>query len=271
MSGTDTVMQGGIYMFDYSGQVVSITGAGSGLGKQMAWGFAKQGAALFLMDINKASLEKAVEEFRKEGIRCVGYPLDVTDPEAINEAAQAVEKEFGKVDVRVNCAGKAKDVGVLEMNNEDWRSTIECDLSSIFYMTRAFGQIMKKNSYGRVINISSMYGLVGNMLTGTIAYHSAKGGVINFTRAAATELAEYNITVNAICPGYFETEMTRKVYAEMPQQAQQGFEMYVKTHIPMGRIGQEGELNAAACFLGSKEASFVTGVILPVDGGYTCV
>ena len=175
------------------------------------------------------------------------------------------------MDALVNCAGKAKDVGVLEMTDEDWKSTIDCDLSSVFYMTRAFGRRMKEAGYGRVINIASMYGLVGNMMTGTIAYHSAKGGVVNFTRAAATELAKYNITVNALCPGYFETEMTRKVFLEMPPQVQQGFTTYVKTHAPMGRIGAEGELNAAACFLGSKEASFVTGVILPVDGGYTCV
>ena len=258
-------------MFDYTGQVVAITGAGSGLGKQMARGFAEQGASLFLMDINKERLREAVSEFLQAGATCIGLPLDVTDVDAIERATQAVVEKFGTVDVLVNCAGKAKDVGVLEMSTEDWKSTLECDLSSVFYMTRAFGRIMKENRYGRVINIASMYGMVGNMLTGTIAYHSAKGGVINFTRAAATELAKYNITVNAICPGYFETEMTRKVYAEMPEQVQQQFETYVKTHTPIARIGKEGELNAAACFLGSKEASFVTGVILPVDGGYTCV
>lgn len=258
-------------MFDYTNQVVAITGASSGLGKQMAHGFAEQGATLFLMDINERGLTETVSEFKQEEINCIGHTLDVTDAAAIEKAAQRVKNEFGKVDVLVNCAGKAKDVGVLEMSTEDWRSTIECDLSSIFYMTRSFGQIIKNRGYGRIINISSIYGLVGNMLTGTIAYHSAKGGVINFTRAAAAELAKYNITVNAICQGYFETEMTRKVYSEMPAQAQQNFATYVKTHAPMARIGKEGELNAAACFLGSKEASYVTGVILPVDGGYTCV
>jgi NAD(P)-dependent dehydrogenase (short-subunit alcohol dehydrogenase family) len=258
-------------MFDYTGQVVAITGAGSGLGKQMARGFAGQGASLFLMDINTERLGEAVAEFQQAGTACMGYALDVTNGEAVELAAQAAIETFGTVDVLVNCAGKAKDVGVLEMTNEDWHSTLECDLSSVFYMTRTFGRIMKEHGYGRVINIASMYGMVGNMLTGTIAYHSAKGGVINFTRAAATELAKYNITVNAICPGYFETEMTKKVYSEMPGQIQQQFEAYVKTHTPIARIGKEGELNAAACFLGSKEASFVTGVILPVDGGYTCV
>ena len=258
-------------MFDYKDQVVAISGAASGLGLQMAHGFAEQGASLFLMDISKGRLGQAVEDFCKQGVRCVGHAFDVTDSAAVDGAVQAAVDAFGKVDVLVNCAGKAKDVGVLEMTDEDWKSTIDCDLSSVFYMTRAFGRRMKEAGYGRVINIASMYGLVGNMMTGTIAYHSAKGGVVNFTRAAATELAKYNITVNALCPGCFETEMTRKVFLEMPPQVQQGFTTCVKTHAPMGRIGAEGELNAAACFLGSKEASFVTGVILPVDGGYTCV
>lgn len=258
-------------MFDYTDQVVAISGAASGLGRQMARGFAEQGASLFLMDISADRLRQTVEEFLKEGVRCVGHAFDVTDSAAVDEAAQEAVKTFGKVDVLVNCAGKAKDVGVLDMTDEDWKSTIDCDLSSVFYMARAFGRKMKEAGFGRVINIASMYGLVGNMMTGTIAYHSAKGGVVNFTRAAAAELAKYNITVNALCPGYFETEMTRKVFLEMPPQVQQGFTAYVKSHAPMGRIGAEGELNAAACFLGSKEATFVTGVILPVDGGYTCV
>ena len=132
-------------------------------------------------------------------------------------------------------------------------------------MTRAFGNIMKKNNYGRIINISSMYGLVGNTEIPTIAYHSSKGGVINFTRAAAAELAKYNITVNCICPGYFYTELTKDVLDS------DHFKEFAKTHVPMGRYGNVGELNAGVIFLASDEASYVTGAILPIDGGYTCV
>ena len=124
---------------------------------------------------------------------------------------------------------------------------------------------MKKNNYGRIINIASMYGMVGNTEIPTIAYHSSKGGVINYTRAAAAELVKYNITVNCICPGYFYTELTTDVLET------EKFRECAKTHVPMQRYGKEGELNAGAIFLASNEASYVTGVILPIDGGYTCV
>ena len=151
------------------------------------------------------------------------------------------------------------------MNDEEWDFTIATDETSVFKMTRAFANIMVKNNYGRIINIASMYGLVGNIPMDTIAYHSSKGGVINFTREVAAELAKYNITCNAICPGYFETELTEAVLNTKE------FTEYMKGTVPMGRYGRSGELNAAAIFLASDEASYVTGVILPVDGGYTCV
>ena len=130
-------------------------------------------------------------------------------------------------------------------------------------MTRAFANIMKKNNYGRVINIASIYGLVGNAEIPTIAYHSSKGAVVNFTRAAACELAGYGITVNAICPGFFYTELTTEVLDT------DFFKKFADAHVPMKRYGKAGELDAAAVFLASEEARYVTGVILPVDGGYT--
>ncbi len=151
------------------------------------------------------------------------------------------------------------------MTDEEWDFTIKTDMDSVFYVTREFGKIMKKNRYGRIINIASMYGLVGNMAMGTIAYHTSKGGVVNFTRAAASELAKDGITVNAICPGYFDTELTHETLIT-PE-----FTQYMQATVPVGRYGVEGELNAGAIFLASDEASYVTGVILPIDGGYTCV
>ena len=252
-------------MFDLKNRVAVITGASSGLGKQMAFGFAKQGADLAILARRIDRLEELKKELEKFNIKVLPVKCDVTDTNSINEAANLVEKAFGKVDILVNCAGASRDKGVLDMSDDEWQFTIDTDLTSVFKVTRAFANIMKKNNYGRIINIASMYGLVGNTEIPTIAYHSSKGGVINFTRAAAAELAPYNITVNCICPGYFYTELTTDVLNT------DKFKEFANNHVPMKRYGSEGELNAGAIFLASTEASYVTGVILPIDGGYTCV
>lgn len=249
-------------MFNLEGRVVVISGASSGLGRQMAKAFSKQGAKLVILARRMERLEELKNEL---GGDILPIKCDVTSTEDINNAAKLAEEHFGKVDILVNCAGSSKDKGALDMTDEEWEFTIDTDMTSVFKMTRAFGNIMKKNNYGRIINIASMYGMVGNTEIPTIAYHSSKGGVVNYTRAAAAELAKYNITVNCICPGYFYTELTTEVLdTDM-------FQEFAKTHVPMKRYGMEGELNAAAIFLSSDEASYVTGVILPVDGGYTCV
>ncbi len=252
-------------MFNLRGRVAVITGASSGLGRQMAKGFAKQGADLVLLARRVERLEELKTELEQLNIKVLPIKCDVTSTEDIENAVNTVKKEFNKVDILVNCAGSSKDKGVLDMQDDEWDFTINTDLTSVFKMTRAFANLMKENNYGRIINIASMYGMVGNSEIPTIAYHSSKGGVVNFTRAAAAELAKYNITVNAICPGYFYTELTTPVLDT------DTFQEFAKNHVPMKRYGKEGELNAGAIFLASDEASYVTGVILPIDGGYTCV
>ena len=252
-------------MFDLKGRVAVVTGASSGLGKQMAEGFAERGANLVLLARRIERLEEVKEKLSSYGVKILTIKCDVTNTEDINKVAKIVEEEFGKVDILLNCAGASRDKGVLDMSDDEWDFTINTDLTSIFKMTRAFANIMKKNNYGRIINIASMYGLVGNDKIPTIAYHSSKGGVVNFTRAAAAELAKYNITVNCICPGYFYTELTTAVLDT------EDFQAFAKEHVPMKRYGREKELNAGAIFLASDEASYVTGIVLPIDGGYTCV
>ena len=252
-------------MFNLRGRVAVVTGASSGLGKQMSKAFAKQGADLVLLARRLEKLEELKNEIEAMGVRVLPVKCDVTNVEDIAAAARVAEETFGKVDILVNCAGSAKNAGVLDMTDEEWDFTIKTDMDSVFYVTREFGKIMKKNKYGRIINIASMYGMVGNMAMGTIAYHTSKGGVIDFTRAAASELAKDGITVNAICPGYFDTELTHETLIT-PE-----FTAYMQSTVPLGRYGNEGELNAGAIFLASDEASYVTGVILPIDGGYTCV
>ena len=252
-------------MFNLKGRVAVVTGASSGLGRQMSIAFAKQGADVVVLARRIERLEDLKVELERLGVKCLPIKCDVTSTEDIESAAKLTKDTFGKVDILVNCAGSSKDKGVLDMNDEEWDFTISTDLTSVFKVTRAFANIMKENNYGRIINIASMYGLVGNSAMNTVAYHSSKGGVVNFTRAVAAELAKYNITCNAICPGYFETELTKAVLDT------DEFKAYMKSTVPLGRYGKEGELNAGAIFLASDEASYVTGTILTIDGGYTAV
>ena len=253
-------------MFNLKGKVAVVSGASSGLGQQMALALARQGADLVILARRVERLEDFKPKLIEAGAgKVLAVKCDVTSTEDINAAAEKAEKEFGKVDILLNCAGSSKDKGVCDMTDEEWDFTIATDETSVFKMTRAFAKIMKKNKYGRIINIASMYGLVGNTEIPTIAYHTSKGAVVNFTRAVAAELALDGITCNAICPGYFYTELTTAVLDT------DRFQEFAKTHVPMQRYGKQGELDAAIVFLASEEASYVTGLIMPVDGGYTCI
>ena len=253
-------------MFNLKGRVAVVSGASSGLGQQMALALARQGADLVILARRMERLEEFKPKLVEAGAgKVLALKCDVTSTDDINAAAKAAEKEFGKVDILLNCAGSSKDKGVVEMTDEEWDFTIATDETSVFKMTRAFAKIMQKNKYGRIINIASMYGLVGNTEIPTIAYHTSKGAVVNFTRAVAAELATDGITCNAICPGYFYTELTTAVLDT------DRFQNFAKTMVPMNRYGKPGELDAAVVFLASEEASYVTGVIMPVDGGYTCI
>jgi len=261
-------------MFDYTNKVVAITGASSGLGKQMAEGFAKCHANLVLLARRVERLEASKKEWEeKYGVKVLAVACDVTNAESIKNAVATVEKEFGHCEVIINDAGGEKGTGtpLLDFKKEDWDFTLNLDLTSVFSVTQAFANLMKKKiaegkqSYGRVINIASIYGLVGNTAIPTIAYHSTKGAVVNFTKGAAAELAKEKITVNAICPGYFYTELTTDTLNT------EYFQNFAKQTVPMQRYGNEGELNSAAIFLGAEESSYVTGQAIAVDGGYTCV
>lgn len=252
-------------MFDLHGRVAAVTGASSGLGVQMATGFAKQGADLVIMARRFDRLQKVAEDLRAYGVRCLPIQCDVTDTEAVNKAAEEAIAYYGKVDILVNNAGASKNAGVLEMTDEEWNFTLQADLTSVFKVTRAFANYMVQKRYGRIINIASIYGQVGNTAMDTVAYHSSKGGVINFTRAVAAELAKYNITCNTISPGYFETELTSDTLNT------EAFTAFMKASVPLGRYGHEGELNPAAIFLASDEAAYITGQNIKVDGGYTSV
>ena len=261
-------------MFDYSGKVVAITGASSGLGKQMAEGYAQQGADLVLLARRVERLEASAKEWtEKYGVDVLPVACDVTSTDSINAAVKAVKEHFGHCEVIVNDAGGEKGTGtpLLDYKKEDWDFTLGLDLTSVFEVTQAFANFMKeamangKQTYGRVINIASIYGIVGNTAIPTIAYHTTKGAVVNFTRGAAAELATSGITVNCICPGYFYTELTAATLDS------EYFQAFANSSVPMKRYGNPGELNSVAIFLGDEASSYVTGQIIAVDGGYTCV
>ena len=261
-------------MFNYAGKVVAITGASSGLGKQMAEGYAQCGANLVLMARRVERLEASAKEWEaKYGVKVLPVACDVTSKESIDAAIAKVKEVFGHCEVIVNDAGGEKGTGtpLLNYDRGDWDFTLNLDLTSVFAVTQAFCNLMKdamaegKQTYGRVINIASIYGLVGNTALPTIAYHTTKGAVVNFTRGAAAELATTGITVNAICPGYFYTELTTETLDS------EYFQAFANQSVPMKRYGQPGELNSVAIFLGAEESSYVTGQIIAVDGGYTCI
>jgi len=252
-------------IFDLSGRVAVVTGASSGLGVQMAKALARQGADVVILARRMERLEKVADEIKKLGVKCLPIRCDVTNTEDVKKAAEITEKEFGRVDILVNNAGGGHVGPTEETTDEQWNSVIELDLNGVFKVTREFGKLMIKNGYGRIINIASMYGLVGNSALPCAAYHSAKGGVVNFTRALASEWAKYGINVNCICPGYFETELTADTLKT------EYFTNYMKATVPLGRYGREGELDSTVIYLAAEASGYVTGAVIPVDGGYTCV
>ena len=253
-------------MFDLTWRVAVVTWASSGLWKQMAHWFAQHWANLVLLARRYEKLQELKTELEWEyWIEVLPIKCDVTSSENIQNAADLAEKTFWKVDILLNCAWDVRNAWLLDMKDEVWEYTIRVDLTSVFKVTRAFAEIMKKNNYWRIINIASMYWMVWAVNLPTIGYYASKWWVVNFTRAIAAELAKYNITANAICPGYFETELTIE-NLEKPE-----FKAFMNEHVPLKRYWKMGELNAGAVFLASDEASYVTWVILPIDGWYTAV
>lgn len=260
-------------MFDYKGKVVVVTGASSGLGKQVAEGYAAAGADLVILARRVERLEASAKEWsEKYSVKVLPIKCDVTDETAINAAFNEIDKAYGHIEVVFNSAGGERGTGTPfpDFKKDDWDFTMNLDLTSIFMMNRKSAKYMEEKieagaqTYGRIINIASIYGMVGNTAIPTIAYHASKGAVVNFTRAAA-ELAPKGITDNAICPGYFYTELTTETLNT------DYFQEFARRTVPMQRYGHAGELNSAAIFLGAEESSYVTGQILAVDGGYTCV
>lgn len=253
--------------FDLSGQVAVVTGCSTGLGVQMAKALANQGAAIVAVARRQNMIDAVAAEIAAEyGVETLAVKCDITDTAAVDAMVDAVLAKFGRIDIVINNAGTGAVAPAEDITDEQFANEMNIDLFGSFRVARAVAKkAMIPAKYGRVINIASMYGLVGNKIAGSAPYHAAKGGVVNMTRALAAEWGKYNITVNSICPGYFYTDLTRDTLNS------DFFQANAKTMIPEERYGEEGELDAAAIFLASPAASYVTGVNLAVDGGYTAM
>ncbi|MCF0234021.1 MAG: 3-oxoacyl-[acyl-carrier-protein] reductase [Thermoguttaceae bacterium] len=243
---------------DLSGKTAVVTGATRGIGLAIAKALAASGAKVACIGTNSEKLSQSVAGIVADGGDAKAYVCNVADSAAVAETAKAVLDDFGKVDILVNNAGITRDKLMRGLSDEDWDDVISVNLRGVFLVTRAFVASMRKNKWGRVVNISSISGLIGN--PGQANYSASKAGVIGFTRTIAKELANRNITVNAVCPGFVETDMT----AELIKLG--GVQEIVK-RIPVGRLGQPEDIANAVLFFASPDASFVTGQIIAVDGG----
>ncbi|MBQ1852706.1 MAG: SDR family oxidoreductase [Lachnospiraceae bacterium] len=251
--------------FDLTGNVALVTGCSTGLGVQMARALANQGADIICLARRKNLVDEVAEQIRKDfGVKAIGISCDITNTERVEAAVKEAMDTFGRIDILINNAGTGAVAPAEQITDEQFQWEMDVDLFGSFKVARAVAnQAMIPAGYGRIINIASMYGLVGNKIAPAAPYHAAKGGMVNMTRALACEWGEKGITVNCICPGYFETPLTKETLES------DFFKEYAKTMIPLARYGREGELDTTAIFLSSKLSTYVNGVILPVDGGYT--
>ncbi len=253
--------------FDLKGQVAIVTGCSTGLGVQMAKALANQGADIVVVARRQNLIDEVAASIAAEyGVKTLALRCDITDTAAVEAMVDAALAEFGRIDILINNAGTGAVAPAEDITDDQFDHEMNVDLFGSFRVARAVAKkAMIPAKYGRVINIASMYGLVGNKIAGSAPYHAAKGGVVNLTRALAAEWGKYAITVNSICPGYYYTYLTRDTLNS------DFFQQNARTMIPEERYGEEGELDTAALFLASPASSYVTGVNLAVDGGYTCM
>ncbi|MBR5174623.1 MAG: SDR family oxidoreductase [Bacteroidales bacterium] len=253
--------------FEMKGQVAIVTGCSSGLGVQMARALASAGCNVVPIARRLEKLEEVAAAIRADfGVEVLPLRCDITSTEHVEDVVAKVLERFGRIDVLVNNAGTGAVAPAEEITDAQFENEFKIDLFGSFKVARAVAaKAMIPAGYGRIINIASMYGLVGNKIAPASPYHAAKGGVVNLTRALAAEWGKYGITVNSICPGYFYTPLTEETLNS------DYFQDYAKRVIPLERYGNEGELDTTVLYLASPASAYVTGTAIPVDGGYTCV
>lgn len=235
--------------------VAIITGGSSGIGKVTAERYVEEGAEVVIADVDEEGGRKVAED-----IGCRFKNCDVSDWDDVKEVVDSTVDEYGKLDIMVNNAGIGSQSSIEGMTIDEWKKILGVDLDGVMHGTKAAVPYLKE-SEGCIINIASIYGLTGDI--GATAYNAAKGGVVNFTRSVADDLAQYNVRVNSICPGFVETPMIEEALKD------EEFRQHIMDMTPLKRVAQPEEIADVAVFLASGESSYITGVNLPVDGGWT--
>ena len=244
-------------MSQLADQVAVVTGAGRGIGRAIALKFAAEGADIVCVSRTPENSEKVAGEVRALGRRAWAHAVNVADSNAVSQAGAKILGETGRVDILVNNAGITRDALIMRMSEEDWDTVLDTNLKGAFLFTRAFARAFLKQRSGRVINVSSIIGLIGN--AGQCNYAASKAALIGLTRSLARELASRGVTANVLAPGFIETDMTAGLNAEVRQE--------LLLRIPLSCLGQPDDIANAALFLASPAARYITGQVLTVDGG----
>jgi 3-oxoacyl-[acyl-carrier protein] reductase len=241
---------------DLTNKVALVTGSGRGLGKAIALRLSEAGAIVVINDISD-DLKNTAEEIKAAGKQSLFIKANVSSSAEVNQMIEIIVNTFGRIDILVNNAGITRDQLTMRMSDEDWDAVLNINLKSVFYCTRSVLKYMMKQRWGRIINISSISGIMGN--PGQVNYCAAKAGIIGMTRTVAKEMASRQITVNAVAPGFIDTDMTQKLPDKVKEECMR--------RIPQGCFGTPRDVAGAVAFFASDDAKYITGQVLCVDGG----
>ena len=238
-------------------KVTVVTGGGKGIGREICLLFAKNGSDIAAWDVDPDSAASVAEEVQKLGRKSISLKVDVTDPDSVDKALAETVEKMGRLDVFINNAGIVRDSYIVRMKPTDWDAVLNVNLKGTFLCTKAAAKHMMKQRTGRIVNIASIIGLIGNI--GQANYSASKAGIIGLTKSAAKELGSREVTVNAIAPGFIQTDMT----ADLPEDIKQK----MLAAIPLGKLGETRDVADTALFLASDAARYITGEVIRVDGG----